>query len=723
MNTEGPNTSLNTPQLDESQTEALDRILSKELAIVQGPPGTGKTFTSVAAIAAMTALRRRNGGPPLVVAAQTNEALNHALIRCIDSGIGVLRMGGRSSDTRIQEASLFNLRKRKAKLAPELNRQLKDVDAARQRNIVQIQTICQAIFGSKLLNPRALLNWGLITPEQYSSLEDDTTEVDPSLQDIGPFGLWLGDSLIPAKILRNRHPILSDSEPAPATEEGELDDGEIPHIAEDDEERDRIRGTFIPLHHIWSGKEPAHLTSWTNMVQRELRAPDLFTIRPELRGVVYQHLQARFLDMAQPRFAQLLEEHALLCKRFRELRSQRDANVIQRSEVDVVGCTTTGLTKYRGLFCNISPKSLLIEEAAETIEANIVSALYPSLRQLILIGDHQQLAPNCDVQWLRQPPYNLTVSLFQRMVNLGMPFTMLKQQRRMTPELRMVLSPFYPDLVDDPNVRGDDVPGMGGINSFFYDHCWPEENSAEHSKFNNQEAQMVVNFYAYIANNGTPTSKITILTFYRGQRKLLLSKLRKHPSLGSLTFKVHTVDSYQGEENDVILLSLVRSPSVGGPSVGFLEDKRRIVVAISRARRGFYMFGNVENVLKADPTADNAWAKIWGVLEGQNRVNPERGLPLTCQNHSEVTWIKDNEDWEENAGGCNVRCQEVRPCGHFCTLKCHRQVTFSHLPSGQEADSAQLTPRDSSLQSTLPRAASVRPWLRELLWPALFLQL
>lgn len=699
-----PNT-VNAPQLelDESQTEALGRILSDELAIVQGPPGTGKTFTSVAAIAAMTALRRKNGGPPLVIAAQTNQALNHILVNCIDSGIGVLRVGGKSSDTRIQEASLFNLRRRNLKLAPELNRELNSVESARQRNILQIETLIQCIFGRKLLNPRALLNWGLITPEQYNSLEDDTTEVDPSLYAMGAFALWLGDGLIPAKILRNRHPILLDSEPAPLTED-ELDDGddEIPHIAEYEEERDRICGTFIPLHHIWSGKEPAHLTSWTNMVQRELRAPDLFTIRPELRGAVYQHLQARFLAMVQPRFGQLLEENVLLCKRFRELKSQQDASIIQRSEVDVVGCTTTGLTKYRSLFCNVSPKSLLIEEAAETIEANIVSALYPSLRQLILVGDHQQLAPNCDVRWLKQPPYNLTVSLFQRMVNLGFPFTMLKQQRRMSPELRMVLSPFYPDLVDDLNVRGGDIPGMG-VASWFYGHCWLEETNAEHSKFNEQEAQMVVNFYAYLIANNTPASKITILTFYAGQRKILLRKLRRHPRLVSLNFKVHTVDSYQGEENDIVLLSLVRSHSPG-----FLEDSRRVIVAISRARRGFYLFGNVDNVLKAGPTADNAWAKIWGVLAGQNRVNPEKGLPLTCQNHSQITWIKDNEDWGENAGGCNARCQAVRPCGHFCTLKCHRRETSPHLPSVKEANIAQLTPRDSTLQPTLPRAASVR---------------
>ena len=183
---------------------------------------------------------------------------------------------------------------------------------------------------------------------------------------------------------------------------------------------------------------------------------------------------------------------------------------------------------------------------------------------------------------------------------------------------------------------------------------------------------MVVNFYAYLIANGTPDSKITILTFYVGQRKALLNKLRKHPSLVGLNVKVKTVDSYQGHENDVVLLSLVRSPDLkSGPSIGFLEDKWRVVVAISRARRGFYMFGNVDNVLKAGPTTENPWAKIWGVLAGQSRVNPRQGLPLVCKNHGRITWIRDAEEWGENAGGCNLRCQEIRTCGHPCTLQCH----------------------------------------------------
>ena len=59
-----------------------------------------------------------------------------------------------------------------------------------------------------------------------------------------------------------------------------------------------------------------------------------------------------------------------------------------------------------------------------------------------------------------------------------------------------------------------------------------------------------------------------------------------------------TVDSYQGEENDVIILSLVRSNEY--MAIGFLENKNRLVVALSRARRGLYIFGNAVTLTNSE---------------------------------------------------------------------------------------------------------------------------
>lgn len=76
--------------------------------------------------------------------------------------------------------------------------------------------------------------------------------------------------------------------------------------------------------------------------------------------------------------------------------------------------------------------------------------------------------------------------------------------------------------------------------------------------------------------------------------KLILRKLRDQRHLLGDYFKVVAVDSYQGEENGVILLSLVRCNSQG--EIGFLEVQNRICVALSRAQRGFYLFGDAPSL-------------------------------------------------------------------------------------------------------------------------------
>ncbi|KAK3363226.1 P-loop containing nucleoside triphosphate hydrolase protein, partial [Lasiosphaeria hispida] len=658
-------------RLDESQVSGLHRIISSELAIVQGPPGTGKTFTSVEAIKVMVATRRRYGGPPIIVSAQTNHALDCLLIRCLDANARVLRVGGRTSDARIQEHTIFQARMRGGS-AP--SNKTRNIEASRRKAIDDIEELVNNLFGDDLLDPKTLRNLGIITESQFHSLYDEDMEVDPSLQQRGPFSLWLGDNLIPARILRNRHP--TQLEQSELLSEDFEADGDLQNIADDEEDYERIRGKLILLEQKWSGKEPGHMTSWDHKVESLLKnCTDLFTIGTEWRGVVYQYFQASLLAAMKPKFSAFIERYTNLCKDAKIGKYEQDIQLVGREMTDVVGCTTTGLTKYRAFLSAIRPRSLLVEEAAETREANIVSALYPSIQQLILVGDHQQLAPSCDIRWLGGPPYNLDASLFQRMVNLGMPFTMLNQQRRMKPELKKILDPFYPELTNHQSVLSTtnrpDVPGMGGQNCWLFDHTWLEETNSDHSRYNNQEAQMIVNFFAYLVANGVSAMKITVLTFYNGQRKVILNKLKKHGSLMHLTFNVNTVDSYQGEENDVILLSLVRSPK-DGPAVGFLEDKRRAVVAISRARCGFYLFGNITmNALNASKTSYEVWGNIWNGFAEQERVRVESGLPLVCEKHGRKTWVKEVQDWGDNAGGCDLRCEEIRLCGHRCSLRCH----------------------------------------------------
>ena len=667
--------------LDKSQLAALQCILRHQLAIVQGPPGTGKTYTSLSAIKAILASNAKAGrAPPIVVSAQTNHALDQLLALCQEAGAKVMRVGGRTSHAEMTKRTVYELRLQSS-VRPDTK--YGPYNAERIAIIKQITQLAEDVFGEHLIDPKVAVDAGVITQEQADSLDEDGMETITQHEHHGPFSLWLGESLIAGgALLENPQPSYDEDEYRVLAQEFEYDGDDPDNIADDEEDFNRIQGTEIYLKHACAVKEPAQRRDWRPRAEQLLKASDdLFAIPPAMRGAVYRIIQARMTSAVTKKFTALLERYIGACKKVKSRRWLNETRVADAEKIDIIGCTTTGLTKHRGFIAALCPLILLVEEAAETREANIVSALYPSLQQLILVGDHQQLAPQCDIRWLGGPPYNLNVSLFERLVKLGMNYTMLNQQRRMRSELRVILNRFYPTLTDHPvildAVNPRNVPGMGGRNFWYFDHEWPEDVNAESSKVNDREAQMVVNFFAYLVANNVAAGKITILTFYRGQRKLILSKLRKHESLcvDGCSLNVCTVDSYQGEENDIVLLSLVRSPRDEGKySVGFLESESRAIVSISRARLGFYVFGNLTNLVCATEDAREIWGKVWNAFTDQGAAQRSMGLPLTCSKHNEKIWIKELLDWGDNAGGCNRLCGETRDCGHRCPLRCHAYV-------------------------------------------------
>lgn len=186
----------------------------------------------------------------------------------------------------------------------------------------------------------------------------------------------------------------------------------------------------------------------------------------------------------------------------------------------IIGCTTTGLAKYRGLIAAMQPRTLLIEEAAETLEGTIIAGMFDSLDQLILVGDHQQLQAHANIQALEKEPYNMAISMFERLVSNSMGYTMLNRQRRMIPEIRQLLciepKPFYEDLHDhhsvlDREINRQPIPGMD-TDLYFFHHIWPESRNQDSSRYNLDEAQMIAGFFNYLVLNGTEPKNITVLT-------------------------------------------------------------------------------------------------------------------------------------------------------------------------------------------------------------------
>ena len=353
------------------------------------------------------------------------------------------------------------------------------------------------------------------------------------------------------------------------------------------------------------------------------------------------------------------QEYDQLCQEQEAVRFQEEEEVIRRATV--VGMTTSGAARYHSMLQRVAPRVVVIEEAAEVMEAHIITSLAHDTKHTILIGDHKQLRPKPTVYELALK-YNLSISLFERMVMNSMDCKRLSIQHRMRPEIASLTKRIYDhEIVDHKTVcEFKDISGLAH-NLFFIDHSEFEVNIDGLQSYSNpHEADFLVALCRYLLLQGYNGSQITVLTMYIGQLFLLQEKMPRKAFEG---VRVCAVDNFQGEESDIILLSLVRSNS--HQRIGFLNEPNRICVALSRARQGFYCIGNFK-LLKSKC---KLWQEICDDLETKNAIGET--LDLLCKRHQNVTSVRTSREFDIKFGGCKMPCGERLVCGHACETPCH----------------------------------------------------
>lgn len=378
------------------------------------------------------------------------------------------------------------------------------------------------------------------------------------------------------------------------------------------------------------------------------------------RRQLYQHWARRYQETHTRRLQEFYQTYEVVCQQLAEIKHGQEEDALRNATV--IGMTTTGAAKYRNVLQKIQPKIVVVEEAAEVLEAHIVTALSKGAEHLILIGDHKQLKPNPSVYTLAKQ-YNLEVSLFERMVRNGMTCHTLDTQHRMRPEIARLMKFIYDDLKNHVSVESfEDILGVSK-NIFFVDHQYPEKTDDElRSHSNEHEAEYIVALCKYLLRQGYDNSRITVLTTYTGQ---LLQLKRLMPKAQFEGVRLCTVDNFQGEENDIILLSLVRSNEDN--KIGFLGISNRVCVALSRARMGFYCIGNITMLAGKN----ELWRKIKTDLEEQQAIGP--ALATYCQNHknTKVEMVTAQDFKKAPEGGCTLPCDFRLDCGHKCEMVCH----------------------------------------------------
>ncbi|CAE6444479.1 unnamed protein product [Rhizoctonia solani] len=383
-------------------------------------------------------------------------------------------------------------------------------------------------------------------------------------------------------------------------------------------------------------------------------------------------------------FEEFRQAHEETARHHKEIMDQLKADILSRSHI--VGCTTTGAAKLVSLLSGMSPKVMIVEEAGQVLEAHILASLVGTVEHVILIGDPLQLRPNINSYKLatENPKtgkiYRFDQSLMERLSSSGFPMSQIDVQRRMRPEISsLIRNTLYPNLKDNERVLN--YPNVRGMHKdvFFVSHSHKEVGGGEDSvsKHNSFEIDMIYDLVLHLLRQGcyNKPGNIVILAAYLGQIPKLRKKLQEIVTIViderdaelleqqtmdqdeaatvqkvqlSKQVIIRTLDNFQGEEAEIVILSLVRNggtPFTDGAlnlrydkskaPIGFLRSLNRTNVGLSRAKHGLYIFGNAPELSQGS----KMWSDVLKELQSTECVGPK--LPIACHRHPDyVQWIE-----------------------------------------------------------------------------------
>jgi len=271
-------------------------------------------------------------------------------------------------------------------------------------------------------------------------------------------------------------------------------------------------------------------------------------------------------------------------------------DILQKS--DVITCTLVGASHptLRGK----KYKTVFIDEAAQALEP---ACWIPICRaeRVIFAGDHFQLPPT--IKSREAANNGLAETLFEKCIKRH-PETasMLEVQYRMHEDIMHFPSKyFYNDkLIADPSVKNHSLPHQNPMSFIDTAGCGYQETIDPEtlSKYNEEEAKILIHLLEQLVDQMGAQEWISggytigIITPYSAQVSTLLDHAEDSEILSDIAslISINTVDAFQGQERDVIAISLVRSNDKG--EIGFLNDIRRTNVAITRARKKVIIIGD-----------------------------------------------------------------------------------------------------------------------------------
>ena len=301
----------------------------------------------------------------------------------------------------------------------------------------------------------------------------------------------------------------------------------------------------------------------------------------------------------------------------------------------IVASTLTGAANR--LLEGVRFQSVFIDEAAQALEAASWIAIRKADR-VIFAGDHCQLPPT--IKCMEAARAGLDVTLMEKVVKHRPDCVqLLDTQYRMHESI----AKFPSDWFYQGQLRSAPSVGFRSILSYEAPMVWLDTSDLEYNeqvtadlsgRYNNEEAKFIVkaleDYTQQVGIKRIQDERIDfgLISPYKSQVQLLRKLVKQSAGLKPIKkcITINTIDGFQGQERDVVLISLVRSNESG--DIGFLRELRRMNVAITRAKRKLIIVGAADTL-----TRHPFYKKLYGYVEQDGKVvrvpQPDNGVTQT----------------------------------------------------------------------------------------------
>lgn len=328
----------------------------------------------------------------------------------------------------------------------------------------------------------------------------------------------------------------------------------------------------------------------------------------------------------------------------RRLGKLEEFDEIFANKASIIAATCLGIAS-RNVLNDIDFDWVIVDEAAR---ATPLELLVPLIRgkKIILVGDHRQLPPvintklsklKLEEKGLRE--CDLEISLFEDLYE-KMSYeskVILNTQYRMHPDIsNMIGEVFYPNIDINTSIKAEDR--NHNLDFWPISIKWKDTSKCNNcnevddlsSKKNPLEAKLILNELENIEKmyrkNNIKDIYISVISGYNAQKNLLynLIKPNDREKWTNIKIIIDNVDAFQGSETDIVIYSLVRCNNKY--KIGFLNDERRLNVALSRGKCCLIIVGNIYFAQKAKSFRGNPFIDVIEFI----KRNPNCGMIEVC---------------------------------------------------------------------------------------------